>query len=105
MEIPNLGVIENCELPNELVVLQSGKTTDNNQRNQLLRIVKKLDDKGLSLDNGLRPCLGDTLAILLVDRAHQLRGAYKLDQAEMNRFFAELDILLMNEKYGEGISR
>jgi hypothetical protein len=105
MEVPNMGLIEDCDLPNQLVIIQSGIPENNLQKNQLLRINKNLSFKGLVLNTETRSCMGDTISILLIDKEHQLRGAYYLDQAEINRFFAELDILLMNESYGEGVSR
>lgn len=105
MEIPNLGVFENCGLPNKLTIIQTGESENNLERNQLLRINKKLSSKNMEMDVTPRNCLGDTLAILLFDKKHQLRGSYYLEQSDINRLFAELDILIMNDSYGEGVSR
>lgn len=105
MEIPTLGTYNDCGLSNELLLVQSGSAQSNLERNQLIRLEKKLTSKNLVLDVSPKACLGDTLAILLFDKRHQLRGSYLLEQSDINRLFAELDILLMNESYGEGVSR
>jgi len=106
MEIPVLGSMQSCDLPDGQVnVLMSGDSLTNLQRNQLQRVSKTLKAKGLLLNNEPRACLGDTLAILIVDMQGQLRGTYALEQTDINRMFMELDILLMNEQYGEGVSR
>ena len=105
MEIPIMRVVSNCGLHDQLTVVQSGVPVNNLERNQLIRVNKKLASKNLPLDATVRECLGDTLAILLFDKKHQLRGSYYLEQADINRLFAELDILIMNESYGEGVSR
>ena len=105
MDIPKLAVIDNCGLPNVMTVIQSGEVVNNLERNQLLRVNKKLASRNLEVDKSAWSCVGDTLAILLFDKRHQLRGAYKLEQSDVNRLFAELDILIINENYGEGVSR
>lgn len=106
MEIPVLGSMETCELEKGQVhVLMSGEALTNPERNQLQRVGKTLVAKGLTLDGSPRTCLGDSLAILIVDMRQQLRGTYILEQTDINRLFMELDILLMNERYGEGVSR
>jgi len=106
MEIPVLGTMQSCRLQQgKIHVLMSGDSLTNPQRNQLQRIDKTLKSKGLMLDQSPRSCLGDSLAIFIVDKEQQLRGSYELEQTDINRMFMELDILLMNEQYGEGISR
>ena len=97
--------LENCDFYGTVKVVISGTTYSNDHKNELARINKKLASQGMSIDKGDQACFSDSLAVLLIDSKMNLRGAYSLEQGEINRFFAELDIVLLIENYGKGVSR
>ena len=105
MDIPVLSSLENCNIKKGTHLLLSGEATSNAQKNQLARINKRLASKQMVLDNADNECFSDSLALLLIDQRSDLRGVYELEHNDINRFFAELDILLMTENYGKGVSR
>lgn len=105
MDVPVLQSVQSCDLPRKIGVYLSGDTLTRVQQNQLTRVNRTLSKKSMSevLLNGT--CFGDTTALVLVDGQRQVRGMYYLEQTDVNRLFAELDILRMNESYGQGVSR
>jgi len=105
MEIPVLSSLADCEVKKGTHVLLTGVATTNTQKNQLARVNKRLRSTLVELDTARGECFSDTLALLMIDRKSDLRGTYELEHSDINRFFAELDILLMVENYGEGVSR
>ena len=105
MEIPVLSSLSDCEVKKGTHLLLTGVVTTNTQKNQLARIRKRLRSTRVVLDTAYGACFSDTLALLMIDRKSDLRGTYELEHSDINRFFAELDILLMVENYGEGVSR
>jgi hypothetical protein len=106
MEVPVLQTISDCslEIPTTAVFL-TGKAGSTAQMNQLKRLKKQLDERNISLFEKPRPCLGDSLAILLIDGERKLRGRYHLEHKEVNRLLVELDIVRLNEKNNSGVSR
>ena len=105
MDVPILVSLKDCESSKNVKVVLSGTPASNDQKNQLSRIDKRLVSKGLALSIGDQSCYSDSLAILLIDSEANLRGSYFIEQNDMNRFFAELDIVLLMENYGKGVSR
>ena len=105
MDVPILTSLTHCELSRNVKVVLSGSVFSNDQNNQLARIEKNLTRKGMTLDSGNSACYSDSLAILLIDSNADLRGAYWVERTDVNRFFAELDIVLLTENYGKGVSR
>ena len=105
MEIPVLSSLDNCGVKKGTRLLMTGLAETNIHENQLARIKKKIASKRIELDFAAGECFSDTLALLLVDQRSNLRGTYELEHNDINRFFAELDILLMIENYGKGVSR
>lgn len=105
MDVPILASLKDCESSKNVKVVLSGAPFSNDQKNQLTRIDKRLASKGLTLDKGDQSCYSDSLAVLLIDSKTNLRGSYWLEQNDVNRFFAELDIVLLIENYGKEVSR
>jgi len=105
MEIPVLASLDDCEVKKGTHLLLTGLARTNNQKNQLARINKRITSKRMNIDTAQGKCFSDTLALLLIDQQSNLRGMYELEHNDINRFFAELDILLMVENYGKGVSR
>ena len=94
-----------CKINGRTKVVLTGIVETNINRNQKNRLVKKLESKGLKLDTTDYNCLPDSLSLILIDKKNFLRGSYDLNHKDIGRFFAELDIVLLNDNYGEGVSR
>lgn len=105
MEIPVLSSLDDCDIKSGTHLILSGVVSTNSQKNQLARINKRISTKQVDFRAAEAECFSDTLALLLVDQQADLRGTYQLEHNDINRFFAELDILLMTENYGKGVSR
>lgn len=99
--------LKDCNLKNESVTIHLSKSSDLeiSERNQLSRVEKTLSRKRVSFDDGVYPCFGDTLALLMIDKKNNLRGSYVLEHSDINRLFVELDIIMLQEIYGEEVSR
>lgn len=105
MKVPVLHSLADCEIRRETYFFLTGLVATNHQKNQLARINKRIASKQMVLDTAQGGCLSDTLALLMIDKRSDLRGSYALEHADINRFFMEMDILLMVENYGEEVSR
>lgn len=105
MEIPILASLADCEVKKGAYSFISGRAETSNQKNQLARIKKRLASKRMHIDSVKGKCFQDTLALLLIDERANLRGVYELEHNDINRFFAELDILLMSKNYDKEDSK
>lgn len=99
--------LENCDLANEKVTvhLSQGQLMEMDERNQLSRVERILKRKKLVIDETDYPCFGDTLGLLIIDKENNLRGSYLLEHSDISRLFVELDIIILQESYGKGVSR
>lgn len=105
MEIPVLSSLKECGVEKSTHLLVTGTPVVSAEKNQLDRIRKRTASKQIELSLASGACFSDTLALLLIDQQSNLRGTYELAHNDINRFFAELDILLMIENYGKGVYR
>ena len=105
LEVDSLGSLDGCIEVKHTSVILRGIDLQVPEQNQVTRIERTLERKNLVLISSREQCLGDSTAVYLVDKEKILRGAYNLEQGDVNRLFVELDIVLMNDNYGESISR
>lgn len=105
MDVQVMQSLKSCDLPDGTKVLLGGFDLDASKTNQLTRIEKMLEKKKVEILKANSECFTDTVAIYLVDKHQNLRGSYLLEQNEVNRLFAELDIVVMQDNYGESVSR
>ncbi|MCP4456648.1 MAG: hypothetical protein GY816_01270 [Cytophagales bacterium] len=104
-KVPIVASLEDCEIRKETHLLLTGNSNLKNHKYQLTRVYDKILERGVELDTVTGSCFADTLALLLIDGRSDLRGVYKVEQRDINRLFNELDVLLMIENYGKGVSR
>jgi len=106
MEVPIVDDLAECKIDvRSTSVFLVGKDFSNAQKNQIKRLKNDLKDRSIVLQNADNPCFTDTTAVYLLDTKKRLRGAYRLEQNEVNRLFVELDIIRLNENHGQGVSR
>lgn len=105
MEVSVLQRVQCSENSKTLVYLVNSEPFDKSQVNQIRRVERTLDRKGMEMDSLPLDCLGDSIAFHLIDRDRNLRGSYLLTQQDINRLFVELDIVLLQDNYGREVSR
>lgn len=106
MEVPILDDLTECKVDvRSTSVFLVGGDFSNAQKNQIKRLKNDLKDRSIVLRSAENSCFADTTAVYLLDTKKRLRGAYRLEQNEVNRLFVELDIIRLNENYGQGVSR
>ncbi len=105
MDVQVMQSLKSCDLPDGTKVLLGGSDLDVSQTNQVTRIEKVLQKRRIEILKANPECFSDTVALYLIDKKQNLRGSYLLEQNEVNRLFAELDIVLMQDNYGESVSR
>jgi hypothetical protein len=102
-ELPVISVLEDCKGQGTVLLMRT-KGLDTKKQNELNRVFQVLERKQLVFDS-LSTCRFDNAEIVLVDKKRQVRGEYSLERRDVDRFFTELDILMLVENYGEGIRR
>ena len=106
MSVPVLQELASiCESDGEITVVMTGAINETSVSNQLKRVERGLERKGLTLASTGITCFRDTTALHLIDSQSRLRGSYLLEQHEVNRLFVELDIVREQESYGREVSR
>jgi hypothetical protein len=102
-QLPVISVLGDCKGQGTVLLLKTNDL-DIKQQNELNRVFQVLEKKQLRFDT-LSTCGFEKAEIVLVDKKRQVRGEYQLERRDVDRFFTELDILMLVENYGEGIRR
>lgn len=105
MDVEMKKPLTSCDLNSITNVMLGGQGFSVAQLNQISRVEKVMKKKRLELVDAPLDCFTDSVAVYLVDKKNNLRGSYLLEQGDINRLFVELDIVLMQDNYGEPVSR
>lgn len=98
--------LSGCDSFLEITAIFQADSLDLPKQNQLRRVEYGINQRGISLirNDSLFDCL-ETDADLLIVSKSGLWGSYILERDGVDRFFTEIDILKIQESYGEGVSR
>ncbi len=100
--------MQECGNFTEITVIQRINSYGAVQINQINRLVQKASAKNIAIvdqEDSFFTCIGYEDAELVLVNADGIWGEYKLSRDEVDRLLTELDILILQKSYGQGVSR